>query len=85
MYVLHYLYMYVLHSFDHTVRHYEIVYLIHEKYAEEVAAVNEKVQSNPSIYIFIYLSFSFWDKILLLLCRTGSSVSQNVLVIHFLA
>ena len=42
--------------FNHTVCHYEVVYLIHEKHAEEVAAVNEKVQSNLSLYIFL-LSF----------------------------
>ncbi|KAI4335019.1 hypothetical protein L6164_013706 [Bauhinia variegata] len=28
-----------------SVQHYEVVYLIHEKHAEEVAAVNEKVQT----------------------------------------
>ncbi|CAI0401492.1 unnamed protein product [Linum tenue] len=29
---------------DDLMRHYEVVYLIHEKHAEEVDAVNEKVQ-----------------------------------------
>ena len=35
-------------------RHYEVVYLIHEKHAEEVALVNEKVQGDsfPPSFIF---------------------------------
>lgn len=28
-------------------RHYEVVYLIHEKHDEEVGSVNEKVQGHP--------------------------------------
>jgi hypothetical protein len=40
------LYLTILCFFAFAVRHYEIVYLIHEDHEEEVAAVNEKVQGN---------------------------------------
>lgn len=42
----------IILSLDSTVRHYEVVYLIHEMHAEEVGSVNEKVQGDP-----FYLSF----------------------------
>lgn len=31
-------------TYASAVRHYEVVYLIHEKHAEEVESINEKVQ-----------------------------------------
>lgn len=33
------------------VRHYEVVYLIHEKHAEEVESVNEKVQGEQKSFL----------------------------------
>ncbi|KAF2310310.1 hypothetical protein GH714_007692 [Hevea brasiliensis] len=35
-------------------RHYEVVYLIHEKHAEEVGSVNEKVQEYLEAEFFLY-------------------------------
>lgn len=50
------LYLTILSFFAYSVRHYEIVYLIHEKHEEEVAAVNQKIQGNlsQSTYIFFF-------------------------------
>lgn len=48
------LYLTILCFFACAVRHYEVVYLIHEKHEEEVAAVNEKVQGNPLLYMYIF-------------------------------
>lgn len=49
------LYLTIIFFFACAVRHYEIMYLIHEKYEEEVAAVNEKVQGNLSQLAYIFL------------------------------
>lgn len=48
------LYLTILCFFAYAVRHYEIVYLIHEQHEEEVAAVNEKIQGNLSQFIHIH-------------------------------
>lgn len=62
-------YIYKLHRLNNkifrllfvAVRHYEVVYLIHEKRAEEVESVNQKVQGNQlllpnSIWLITCLS-----------------------------
>lgn len=45
---LHYLFTSLLC----TVRHYEVVYLIHEDRADEVESVNAKVQGKLSLFIY---------------------------------
>lgn len=44
-----------------TVRHYEVVYLVHEKHAEEVESVNEKVQGHLSRSCISVLSFLYFQ------------------------
>lgn len=44
---------------DGTVRHYEVVYLIHEKHDEEVENVNSKVQGTPVFPLSVLSTFVF--------------------------
>lgn len=57
---------YLLTSLLCTVRHYEVVYLIHEDREDEVESVNAKVQGQLSL--FIYQTSICTTKVQLLLC-----------------
>lgn len=59
-----YLYiLWIILSLVSTVRHYEVVYLIHEKHEEEVESVNEKVQGDLCISILLFLPYLYWSHI----------------------
>ena len=59
-----YLYiLWIILSLVSTVRHYEVVYLIHEKHEEEVESVNEKVQGDLCISILLFLLHICWSHI----------------------
>lgn len=45
-----------------TGRHYEVVYLIHEKYEEDVGSVNEKVQGDFLPPVFLFFPHFCWSK-----------------------
>lgn len=64
--------------FIFAVRHYEVVYLIHEKHAEEVGSVNEKVQGNTYFYLSVsaHILTILFTSIFLLLIVT-SLINQD--------
>lgn len=59
-------------------RHYEVVYLIHEKHEEEVGSVNEKVQGNTYFYLSVsaHILTILFTSIFLLLIVT-SLINQD--------
>lgn len=83
---------YYLFLLVYAVRHYEVVYLIHEKHAEEVGSVNEKVQGDLphpisllwrcNIFLWTYLKRIYRVGIDIILCRL--SKKKKVLIVPFL-